>query len=100
MATGLRQDMVLVLFKLIATVIEVPMSINSILSVGVQGVQAGIDRANQAAGQIAGVGTNLESGDLALPIINLKISELQVKASADVIKTADQMLGTLIDINA
>jgi hypothetical protein len=76
------------------------MSISSILSVGVQGVQFGINRANQAAGQIARVGTNLGSGDLALPIVNLKISELQVKVSADIIKTADQMLGTLIDINA
>jgi flagellar hook protein FlgE len=76
------------------------MSINCVLSIGVQGVQAGIDRANQAAGQIARIGTNLDSGDLATAIINLKISELQVKASAGVIKTVDQMLGTLININA
>lgn len=76
------------------------MSINSILSVGLQGVQAGMDRANQAAGQIARVGANFESGDLASPIVDLKISELLVKASATIIKTGDQMLGTIIDINA
>jgi hypothetical protein len=101
MASGLRYvSGSFVLFTLIATVIEVSLSINSILSVGAQGVQAGIDLANQSAAQLARVGTNLESGDLATPIINLKISELQVKASAGVIKTVDQMLGTLIDINA
>lgn len=76
------------------------MSINSILSVGAQGVQAGMRRANQAAGQISRVGANLESGDLASPLVNLKISELLVKSSATVIKTGDQMLGTIIDINA
>lgn len=76
------------------------MSINSILSTGVQGVQAGINRSNQAAGQIARFGTNLESGDLASSMIDMKISELQVKASASVIKTSDQMLGTIIDLRA
>jgi hypothetical protein len=64
----------------------------------VQGVQAGIGRANQAAGQIARSGANLENGDLATPILDLKIGEIQVKASVSALKTGDQMLGSLIDI--
>jgi flagellar hook protein FlgE len=76
------------------------MSISSVLSLGVQGMQAGIGRANQAAGQIARIGANLDNGDLAPPLVDLKISEIQVKASASVIKTGDQMLGTLIDLKA
>lgn len=75
-------------------------SVNSVLSSGVQGIQAGLNRANQAAGQIARSGTTDENGDLATPIVNLKASELQVKASAAVIKTADELLGTLIDTKA
>lgn len=76
------------------------MSINSVLSSGLQGVQSGLGRVNQAAGQIARFGTPLESGDLATPLVDLKMSEIQVKASASVIKTSDQLLGSLIDIKS
>lgn len=75
-------------------------SISSVLSTGVQGLQSGLNRANQAAGQIARSGTTTENGDLATPIVELKNSELQAKASAAVIKTADELLGTLIDTKA
>lgn len=78
------------------------MSVNSILSTGVQGIQSGLQRANRAAGEIAsaGIGTGGQGGDLATPIVDLKLSELQVKASAAVIRTADEVVGTLIDIKA
>ena len=81
------------------------MSVNSVspgslLATGTQGVQAGLNRANDAAGRIARFGTTEQDGDLATPIVDLKLSEIQVKASAAVIKTADEMVGTLIDIKA
>jgi hypothetical protein len=76
------------------------MSINSVISSGVQGVQAGIGRANQAAGQIASVGAEVAGGDLAASIVDLKLGEIQVKASASVIRAGNEMLGSLIDINA
>jgi hypothetical protein len=81
------------------------MAVNSILSTGVQGVQSGLQRASRAAGEIARFGTTDQAGgeqggDLATPIVDLKLSELQVKASAAVIKTADEVVGTLIDIRA
>lgn len=75
-------------------------SSTSLLATGVQGVQKGLARANEAGGQIARFGTTEQDGDLATPIVELKRSELQVKASAAVIKTADEMVGTLIDIKA
>ncbi len=68
----------------------------SVMPTGVQGLQAGFGRANQAAGEIARAGTT-GGGDLATSMVDLKVSEQQVKASAAVIKTADDMLGTLID---
>ena len=38
--------------------------------------------------------------DLASAIVDLKTSELQVKASAKVIQVADETIGTLIDTKA
>ena len=69
---------------------------SSVMSSGIQGLQAGMGRANQASGEIARAGTT-GSGDLAKSMVDLKVSEQQVKASAAVVKTADDMLGTLID---
>ena len=71
-----------------------------LLNTGVKGVQTGLASANDAAGRIARFGTTEQDGDLATPIVDLKRSELQVKASAAVIKTADEVVGTLIDIKA
>lgn len=63
-------------------------------------MQTGMANANEAAGKIARLGTTVSDGDFVTPIVDLKSSELQVKASAAVIKSADEMLGTLIDIKA
>lgn len=73
---------------------------SSVMSTGVQGLQAGFSRANQAAGEIARAGSGSGEGDLATSLVDLKVSEQQVKASAAVVKTADDMLGTLIDTMA
>lgn len=73
---------------------------SGVLAAGVQGLQTSLARANDAAGRIARFGTTSQNGDLATPIVDLKSSELQAKASAAVIKTADEVLGTLIDIKA
>ena len=75
-------------------------SSSSLLATGVQGVQTGMASANEAAGKIARLGTTESDGDFATPAVDLKRSELQVKASAAVIKSADEMIGTLIDIKA
>lgn len=69
------------------------MSISSILSSGMQGMQASINRS-----AIAGSGLNVENGDLAAKMIAMRQGEIEVKAAANVIKTGDQILGTLIDI--
>jgi hypothetical protein len=38
--------------------------------------------------------------DLNQSIVNLKVAEFQAKASTEVIRSADEGLGTLIDITA
>lgn len=75
------------------------MSISSALLNGLQGIQAGFNRADRASGQIASFGVD-DNGRLAQNMVDLKQSEFQVKASADVVKSADSILGTLLDIKA
>jgi hypothetical protein len=69
------------------------MSISSILSTGVQYMQAGINRTAVAAG-----GLNVESSEFANKMVAMRQGEIDVKAAANVIKTGDEMLGTIIDI--
>lgn len=78
-------------------------SAGSALSNGVNGIRGGIDRASAAANDTAYA--SAQGGD-RLPrefsdaLVQLKQSETQVAASAAVVKTADEVLGTLIDLRA
>ncbi|MBW0146921.1 flagellar biosynthesis protein FlgE [Marinobacter arenosus] len=80
--------------------------INNTLAVGIQGIQDGMIGMENAARKIArdGVdgpqGTSDGAGSLVEPIIDLKLYERSVEASAQVVKTADETLGTLLDIMA
>ncbi len=55
---------------------------------------------NRAGGQIAQINTFRENEQLAASMLDLRVGELQVKFAADVIKVADELLGTLIDVKA
>ena len=72
------------------------MRIDSAFNSGVQGFQ----RAEQiASNQIARL--NTPSGDqvqVTDELVNLKVAEQQAGASAKVVQTASDMMGTLIDI--
>lgn len=76
------------------------------LSIGLQGVQDGMAGMENAARKIArgGVdgpqGTAEGAGNLIEPMVELKVYERSVEASAQVVKTADETLGTLLDIMA
>ncbi|GAA3573683.1 hypothetical protein GCM10022265_23370 [Marinobacter xestospongiae] len=80
--------------------------INNTLAIGIQGVQEGIQGMDNAARRIARGGTDgpqgsaSGNGDLLEPIVDLKLYQRSVEASAQVVKTADETLGTLLDINA
>ena len=96
------------------------MEIQSALNAGFEGFQKATEKANEAAASIAAqtsitpndfkvgqednVATtdqNQQSGDLASinqSIVDLKVAEFQAKASAQVISTADENLGTLLDV--
>ena len=99
---------------------EIPSAFNS----GLQGLQNARATADQAAADIVATTTfsteqqmnpaangevntevtkpksNLEIPDLNRAIVNLKVAEFQAKASIEVIKSADDALGTLLDVTA
>ena len=87
--------------------------VDSVLSIGLKGVLSGVEAAHQAAQDIVAAttvqasseGEAVESSpaatvDLTQAALDLQASEQQVMASATVVKSADEMLGTLLDIKA
>ena len=67
---------------------------------GLTGIRNGLDGIQKTASQIASKDT-MEGGnshELAESLVELKVYNHQVSASAQVVKATDQMLGTLLDI--
>ena len=80
------------------------MQIDNALNMGVQGFQEAQSRMADAAAEIASssVTDSTQSSDytqdLTTSLVDLKVAELDAKANANVIKTASDVLGTLLDI--
>ncbi len=89
--------------------------INSVLSQGIQGVNRGMQGMARAAERVAKAGLPAERTgevpasaggapdvmtDLTTGLVELRLYSVQVEASAKVVKTADQTLGTLLDVKA
>ena len=75
------------------------MRIDSAMTTGVQGYQRAEQLADRASSQIARLNTPAgERVELPEELVNLKVAEQQAGASAKVIQTASDMMGTLIDI--
>ena len=99
---------------------ENSMEIQSALNSGIQGFQNAQEQANTAAANIAQAthfndeaqisdnestanvtqqsATSESLPDLNKNIVDLKVAEFQAKASANVVQTADETLGTLLDV--
>ena len=94
------------------------MEIQSAYSSGLQGIQNARSSADEAAADIVAntsvnveqtseVNTEVNSApstsevpNLNQAIVNLKVAEHQAKASSEVIQSADDSLGTLLDVTA
>lgn len=80
--------------------------ISNTLAIGVQGIQDGMVGMDNAARKIARGGVDGPqglaegAGSLIEPIVDLKLYERSVEASAQVVKAADETLGTLLDVMA
>jgi hypothetical protein len=84
------------------------MDIGSVVNQGLIGMQKSQVSMAQSAQQIAqasntqraDVPASAQSGDLVEPLINLKIQSQVFDSSARVVKSADEAIGTLLDIKA
>mgnify|MGYP000352263488 CR=1 FL=1 len=91
------------------------MEIQSAFNSGVQSLQKATEDADQAAADIVAETTAAQEADvvsqapesseqtvpdLNQSIVDLKVAEHQAKAATEVIKTADDSLGTLLDVTA
>ncbi len=74
------------------------MTISTTLSTGLQGIQTGMQRVSTAGSRIAASAVDPEM--LAANAVEQMSGRHQVGLSAQLVKTADQMLGTLIDLKA
>ncbi len=71
-------------------------------SAGVTGIQKGEEQVTQAAQEVASANTTRPvqpSQDLAKSLTDQKEGQQQVQASAKVMETANQTLGSLVDIS-
>jgi hypothetical protein len=62
-----------------------------------KGITGGIDRLDKAASKIASEGA---SGDLAANVVEMKRARQEVRTNAAVLKTADETIGTILDVLA
>lgn len=78
------------------------MNVDSVASLGLLGVQKGLQGARAAASDIASAEQANASSptDVAASLIALKLSEQQVAVSAKVISSANEMIGSLLDVLA
>ena len=73
----------------------------SALNSGLQGIQRGLERAKQSAAEIASANKGgATAADLARPMVDLLAQRTQVQASAKVVETAADLIGTLFDDRA
>ena len=76
------------------------MATNSIGQTGFEGLRRGLLLAQDAASRIAQSSVNGNLDELTEALVDLKAAELQSKASAKVIESANEAVGTLIDVIA
>ena len=79
------------------------MGVLSIQSSAVQGIQRGLDGMRKNAAEIASADQLNHAGqetDLAGALVSMQQNKVQVQASAKVVSTLDEVVGTLIDTRA
>tara|TARA_R110002072_G_scaffold1130_11_gene9492 strand:+ start:1070 stop:1306 length:237 start_codon:yes stop_codon:yes gene_type:complete len=75
------------------------MNVNSTLQSGLQGIQSATQGVERAAKDIVRSGTDGAVGqnNVVESLVDLQLYERSVQASAKVVKTADEVLGTILD---
>ena len=83
---------------------SISLSVGSVLNQGLSGIQQSQREMLNSANEIVQAGTTQRDSstvqDIAEPLIEMKIQQQVFDASANVVKVADDTLGTLLDVNA
>lgn len=74
--------------------------IPSLSQSAVTGIQRGLQLTTNAASNIATANRDIAPAELATSIVDLKLGQLQVEASAKTLKVDDQLKGGLLNIRA
>ena len=74
------------------------MSSTPIGQTGLQGLREGLERAQAAASRVVASAAGGDAGQLTGAIVELQAAKLQTAASAQVVRAADDNLGTLLDV--
>ena len=72
----------------------------SALSIGAAGMQRAADRFEASASRVARTGTGLDHGDIASEMVEVLEAKAAFKASTTIVRVADEMTGSAIDILA
>ncbi|MCC5796591.1 hypothetical protein [Methylophaga lonarensis] len=64
------------------------------------GIQSGISKINRNAADIASQSVAGDAADLTRSLIDMRQNQLQVEASIKVVKTSNEVLGSLLDVKA
>lgn len=72
------------------------------LNAGITGIQRGMAAAEKSASSIASAqnSTSGNPADVAEPLVELMMARLQIEASAKVVETVSETMGTIIDTKA
>ncbi len=75
---------------------------NKVLNSGLAGIHSGLEGFHRAASKIASQQAMpaVNPQQLVQSMVDLKVYQHQISASAQMVKTADQMIGSLLDIMA
>lgn len=74
------------------------MQITNAFNAGVSGLQRSLQQVDDSGLKLAQLSTQPEKIDPTAELVNLQAAEQSGQASAKVVKAADEMMGTLIDI--
>lgn len=72
--------------------------ISSVSQSAVTGIQRGLQQVTNAASNIATADRDIGLAELATSVVDLKLGQQQVEASAKVLQVDDQLKGSLLDI--
>lgn len=74
------------------------MQIGSALNSGYLGLQKATQQVDESSARLAQLSTQPNQVDPTTELVSLKVAEQGGQVAAEVVKTADEMMGTLLDI--